>query len=99
MAWVVAAQARFAPPLSDPRSVLSTYDYAYHFDASLYAAYLREVSEGRGVMRVEGRIVATRLNGETGHVEALKLQDGREIPGELFIDCSGFRSDEHKSVL
>jgi len=91
MAWAAAAQARFAPPLSDPRSVLSTYDYAYHFDASLYAAYLREVSERRGVTRTEGRIVATRLNGATGHVEALKLQDGREVTGELFIDCSGFR--------
>ena len=91
MAWVMAAQERFALPLTDPRSVLSTYDYAYHFDASLYAAYLREVSERRGVVRVEGRIVATRLNGETGHVEALKLQDGREVAGELFIDCSGFR--------
>ncbi|HKE96471.1 MAG TPA: tryptophan halogenase family protein [Povalibacter sp.] len=91
MAWVMASQERFALPLSDPRSVLSTYDYAYHFDASLYAAYLREVSERRGVVRVEGRIVETRMNGETGHVEALKLQDGREVSGELFIDCSGFR--------
>jgi len=42
-------------------------------------------------VRVEGRIVASRLNGETGHVEALRLQDGREVSGELFIDCSGFR--------
>jgi len=42
-------------------------------------------------VRTEGRIVATRLNGDSGHVEALKLQDGREVPGELFIDCSGFR--------
>jgi tryptophan halogenase len=91
MAWVAAGQERFAPPLNDPRTVLSTYDYAYHFDASLYAAFLREVSERRGVVRVEGRIVEARLNGETGHVEALRLHDGRDVPGELFIDCSGFR--------
>jgi tryptophan 7-halogenase len=91
MAWEAAEQARFAPPLGDPRSVLSTYDYAYHFDASLYAAYLREVSERRGVVRVEGRIVTTRLAADTGHVEAVRLQDGREVAGELFIDCSGFR--------
>jgi tryptophan halogenase len=91
MAWVAAQQQRFAPPSSDPRSVLSTYDYAYHFDASLYAAFLREHCERRGVARVEGRIVETRLNGESGHVEAVRLMDGREVTGELFIDCSGFR--------
>jgi tryptophan halogenase len=43
------------------------------------------------VIRTEGRIVSSRLNGENGHVEALRLQDGREVSGELFIDCSGFR--------
>jgi tryptophan halogenase len=91
MAWAAAAQARFAPPLNDPRSVLSTYDYAYHFDASLYAAFLREKAETRGAVRIEGRIASSRLNGETGDIEALRMQDGREVSGDLFIDCSGFR--------
>jgi tryptophan halogenase len=91
MAWNAAAQGRFAPPLTDPRNVLSTYEYAYHFDAGLYAAFLREFSEARGVVRAEGKIAAVRLNSESGFVESVQTGDGRSFAGELFIDCSGFR--------
>jgi tryptophan 7-halogenase len=91
MAWQVAKNNRFNMPTSDPRTVSSIYDYAYHFDAGLYAKFLREVSEGRGVQRVEGKITQVRLHAETGFVETVQLENGRCITGDLFIDCSGFR--------
>ena len=65
--------------------------YAYHFDASLYGAFLRRYSEQRGVKRTEGLIEQVRLNSESGHVEELVLQGGQVIEGDFFIDCSGIR--------
>jgi tryptophan halogenase len=87
---IVAARAnRFAPPSHDPRGVGSTFSYAYQFDASLYAAYLRDYAEARGVERIEGR-VETVETGPAG-IAAVHLADGRRIAADLFVDCSGFR--------
>ena len=88
----VAAKAdRFAPPAPDPRSPLSQLAYAYHFDAGRYAAFLRRHAEAGGVRRLEGRIAGVTRDSR-GHVDALHLEDGRAVAGELFVDCSGFRS-------
>ena len=92
MASAAAAQGRFAPPPPDPRSPLSQIAYAYQFDAGLYAAFLRRRAEAQGTTRIEGRIASVERDGETGFVQAVVLADGRRVAGDLFVDCSGFRS-------
>jgi tryptophan halogenase len=72
-------------------SEMSKISYAYHFDASLYARYLRDRCEPTGVKRIEGKIVEVKQNAETGFIEAVTLQSGERVDGDFFIDCSGFR--------
>ena len=64
--------------------------YAYHFDAGLYAAFLRKYAEARGVVRVEGLLSGAK-RGPDGDIAAIVTNDGREFAGDFFIDCSGFR--------
>jgi tryptophan halogenase len=92
MAVVMANMNRFAHPHSDRDRIESTFDYAYQFDATLYAPYLRRVAEHLGANRTEGRIVDVELDGESGEVRAVILQSGERIEGDLFVDCSGFVS-------
>ncbi|MFC3122827.1 tryptophan halogenase family protein [Agaribacter flavus] len=66
-------------------------NYAYHIDASKYTLYLRKICEQRGLKRIEGKIQSVELNKDNGKVRALKLSSGKELPGDLFIDCTGQR--------
>ncbi len=90
---VMAPQGKFAPRDHNaaPGSPLADIAYAYHFDATLYARYLRELAEQRGVQRIEGKIVSVQQRADDGYIESVTLQNGQVVDGELFIDCSGFR--------
>ena len=93
--WSMSAAAaelgRFARPGADARLPLSQLAYAFHFDAGLYAQFLRRRAEEQGVRRIEGKIVDARQAADSGRILSLVLADGRSIDGDLFIDCSGFR--------
>ncbi len=88
----VARAGKFARLQRIPNSELEGIGYAFHFDASLYARFLREISEKNGVIRTEGRIIKVNQDAESGFVRSFILESGEEIEGELFIDCSGFRA-------
>ncbi|MEE4174269.1 MAG: tryptophan halogenase family protein [Xanthomonadales bacterium] len=87
-----AARAnRFERVGADPQTGLDALVYAYHFDASRVAVYLRRFAERLGVKRTEGRVVDVERDPEREEIRAVRLEDERRVAGDLFIDCSGFR--------
>lgn len=88
---ILAARAgKFQRPKNIPNSPLSNIEYAFHFDAGLYAKYMRSFAERMGVKRTEGKVVTVEQNPENGFVKSVTLENGETLEGELFIDCSGF---------
>lgn len=92
VAALAARQNRFAHPAADLDSPEGSYSYAFQFDATLYARFLRDFAERKGVVRREGRVVDAAVEPNRAHVESVTLADGATVAGSLFIDCSGFRA-------
>jgi tryptophan halogenase len=92
MGVMVGRLNRFQLPATDPASIASTFGYAYQFDATLFAPYLRRLAEGMGARRTEGKVVSVTRNGESGDIESITMESGETIAGDLFVDCSGFIS-------
>ena len=92
LATLAARAGRFAQASGDRKTPRHELAHAYHFDAGRYAAFLRKRAEAQGVVRIEGRIARVLQDGESGFVTAVVLDSGASVEGDLFIDCSGFRS-------
>ena len=99
LATQMAAEGRFALPDLESSSKLTFYNYAFHFDASLYAKFLRGYAENLGVQRVEGLLESVNTDSGTGFIKSLALKSGLVIDGELFLDCSGFKGLLIEGVL
>ncbi|CAN5532680.1 tryptophan 7-halogenase [soil metagenome] len=91
LSTVAARLGRFAPPPKEIPEGAPVLGYAYHFDAGLYARFLRDYAEQRGVKRIEGKIVEVKQRAADGFIEAVELEGGKRVEGDFFIDCSGFR--------
>ena len=67
-------------------------NYGYHLDASEFATFLKDIcTKDKGVQHLLGLVNNVELDDE-GHITHIDLSDGRKIEGDLFFDCTGFRS-------
>ncbi|WP_242140145.1 tryptophan halogenase family protein [Sphingomonas sp. TREG-RG-20F-R18-01] len=66
--------------------------YGYHFDAYKVGAFLaRHAVDKRGVIHLQRHVAGVERSADGG-IAALRCTDGERIPGDVFVDSSGFRS-------
>lgn len=85
----LARRGKFAQPSFDEDSRLAWYNYAYHFDASLFAKYLRQFAEQLGVKRIEGKVSQIHMNEANGFIKSVQMESGACLDADLFVDCTG----------
>lgn len=87
-----AMMGKFSRQSSGDGATQPDLSYAFHFDAKLYAAFLRDFCEKAGVERIEGKVVDTNLRAKDGFIESVVMENGDVIEGDMFIDCTGFKA-------
>ena len=88
LAAIAAQLGRFARPSSDPKSVLSTYEYGLHVDLDGYAGLMRAAAEQAGAIEAAAPF-AGAARGEDGAVESISLRSGERLKADLVVDASG----------
>jgi len=88
---VAATENKMMRSVDVPNSPLNNIAYAFHFDASLYVKWLQKFAKSHGVTRIEAKVDNVNLDSQNGHISSVTLDDGKQVEGDLFIDCSGFK--------
>ena len=88
-AAAIARAGRFAQPRGEPGSPLAGFEYGLQLNLPRYREMMRAYARHLGVVERDPGIAEVRLNGEHGLIEALRLDDGSELGGHLFVDCTG----------
>ncbi|MBN25194.1 MAG: tryptophan halogenase [Alteromonadaceae bacterium] len=66
-------------------------EYGYHFDSHLLGVFLQQHAISLGTEHIQANVDQVKQH-ENGDIAALCCKDGRELNGDLFVDCSGFSS-------
>jgi tryptophan halogenase len=82
--------AGLAPKLITSPEYRALANYSYHLDAGKFAPFLARHCTGKlGVRHVQADVIEVNQT-ETGDIASVLTRQAGEIPGDLFIDCSGF---------
>ncbi|WP_054113169.1 tryptophan halogenase family protein [Marinagarivorans algicola] len=68
-----------------------SFAYAYHLDAKKYAVFLQQQCQALGAVHISDT-VSDISHHANGHIQSVTLSNGKSITGDLFIDCTGFKS-------
>jgi tryptophan halogenase len=88
MGAMLAREGRVMLPPETARVDFEHFDWAVHFDAAKFAAFLRAFAEARGVRRIDAKVAEVMTEGE--HISGIRLDNGELLEGGLYLDCSGF---------
>jgi len=72
--------------------------YAYHFDAHLVGKLLARKAIEKGVKHRDAHIAEVIVTAD-GNISALKTDQGELIEADLYVDCTGFRSQLLQQAL
>ena len=87
-----ACERGLAPKQLSTPEYASNLNYGYHLDAGQFSGFVQEhCVKNLGVTHIRANVVAVN-SAENGDIRSLSLQSGERLQGDLFVDCTGFKS-------